>query len=117
MTLAYPAGVSLPGSGVLPVNDPTDPATRELLLDVALYNGLIIFFDTDMMLVTTVAAPPGHPVTLNGPYGFEEARFDCSPGTAVAADGFACAVVDEADPLGGVIPPEERPSCQVTVSP
>lgn len=102
---------------MLPVNDPTDPTTRELLLDLALYNGLVLFVDTDTMLVTTAVAASGSPVMLSGPYGFEEARFDCTPGAAVAPAGFACAVVDESDPLGQVIPPEERPSCQVTVSP
>jgi hypothetical protein len=117
VNLAYPMGVSLPGSGVLPVNDPTDPATRELLLDLALYDGLVVFFDTDTMLVTTVAAAAGRPVTLSGPYAFEEARFDCTPGAVVVPAAFACAVVDESDPLGQVIPPNERPSCRVTVSP
>ena len=117
VNLAYPAVVSLPGSGVLPVNDPTDPATRELLLDLSLYDGLVVFFDTDTMLVTTVAAAAGRPVTLSGSYGFEEARFDCTPGAVVAPGAFTCAVVDESDPLGQVIPPNERPSCRVTVSP
>jgi len=115
VNLAYPAGVSLPGKGALPIGDPADPATREVLLDAALYAGLVVFADTDAALVTTLALTTPEP--LSGPLAFEQARFDCVPSVAVDLAGFSCAVVDEADQLGAVIPPSQRPACQVVVSP
>src|SRR5262249_6707138 len=115
VNLGYPAGVSLPGMGALPVGDPANPATREVLLDAPLYAGLVIFADTDAALVTTLALTTPEP--LPGPLAFEQARFDCVPGVAVELAGFSCAVVDEADQLGAVIPPSQRPACQVVVSP
>ena len=113
VSLGYPPTVSLPGSGSLPVGDPNDPATREVLLDAALYNGLVIFNDTNTALITTLAL--SSPETLSAPLAFEQARFDCTPGTPIGA--FGCTVPDEADQLGAVIPPNQRPGCQVTVTP
>src|SRR5262249_35152014 len=80
VNLAYPAGVSLPGKGALPIGDPADPATREVLLDAALYAGLVVFADTDAALVTTLALTTPEP--LSGPLAFEQARFDCVPSVA-----------------------------------
>jgi hypothetical protein len=113
VSLAYPSAVSLPGSGALPVNDPTDPTTREVLLDLNLYNGFVFFFDNDTALVTTVAAP----ISLASPYPFERARFDCVNGAQIAPDAFSCSVVDESDSLGGVIPANQFPGCELTVTP
>jgi hypothetical protein len=115
VSLGYPANVSLPGSGVLPVGDPGDPATRELLLDPALYQGVIVFNDTDTALVTTIALTSAE--ALSGPLAFEGVRFDCSPGDQVAPGAFGCSVTDESDQLGVVIPPEQRPACEMVVGP
>lgn len=117
VSLTYPPSVGLPGTGSLPVNDPTDPTTRELLLDFALYNGLVLFVDNDAVLVTTVATAAQTPIQLVGPYPFEEARFTCSVGTIIAPDAFACSVIDESNPLGSVIPPDQRPACSLAVTP
>jgi len=111
--LDYPANVSLPGMGQLPVNDPSDPATREALLDLNLYNGFVIFVDTNVALRTSVA---GAPFALVAPYGFERARFDCASGTVLTRSTFTCAATDESDTLGGVIPPSQRPACVVTLA-
>jgi hypothetical protein len=111
--LSYPTSVVLPGSGSLPVNDPTDPTTREALIDFNLYNGFVIFFDSDTALDTSVA---GVPIPLGTTYPFVRGRFDCAVGTQVAPSGFACAVVDESDPLGGMINTDRRPACTVSVT-
>jgi hypothetical protein len=113
VSLSYPPTVSLPGSGSLPVGDPNDPATREVLLDAALYNGLVIFNDTNTALITTLAL--SSPEALSAPLAFEQVRFDCTPGMPIGA--FGCTVPDEADQLGAVIPANQRPACQVTVTP
>jgi len=111
--LDYPASVSLPGSGSLPTNDPTDPTTREALIDFSLYNGFVLFFDTDSSLQTSVA---GVPFGLGAPYGFERARFDCAMGTALVPSAFTCAVTDESDTLGGGVSVAQRPACTVVLS-
>jgi hypothetical protein len=116
VTLAYPGTVSLPGSGILPVNDPSDPTTRELLLDPELYNGLILFNDTDTTLVTSVVVTSAS-VSVTGPLPFELARFSCTAGNALAPGGFAATVSDESDALGNVIPIAQRPAAHVTLSP
>lgn len=113
MRLAYPATVTLPGSGSLPVNDPTDATTREALLDLNLYNGFVFFFDSDAAFDASVA---GIPIPLGSPYGFERVRFDCAEGTAIDPSAFACTVVDESDTLGGVVPASLRPGCVFTVT-
>src|SRR5262249_17939291 len=93
--LSYPASVVLPGSGDLPVNDPTDPTTREALIDFNLYNGFVDFFDSDTALDTSIA---GVQIPLGATYPFVRARFDCAAGTQVLPSAFACAVTEESDP-------------------
>jgi cysteine-rich repeat protein len=100
--LAYPSDTSLPGSGVLPVDDPSDPATRIVLLDQSLYAGLIIFNDTDTSLLTTIAPPSA--IVLAHSYPFERVTFDCSSGAVLRPTDFACTVPDESGPLGVVVP-------------
>ena len=112
--LDYPATVSLPGTGALPVNDPADPATREAMLDINLYNGFVFFFDTDTALQTSVA---GQPFSLGAPYPFERARFDCATGATLVPSAFTCAVTDESDTLGGGVAPAARPACSVMIAP
>src|SRR5262249_14098094 len=99
--LAYPTGVSLPGSGSLPVGDPSDPATRVVLLGDALYNGLVVFNDTDTFLKTTLALSA--PLQFIDPVPFERARFDCTAATAFSPTDFGCTILEEADALGGTI--------------
>jgi hypothetical protein len=111
--LDYPATVSLPGTGALPVNDPTDPTTRESMLDFNLYNGFVFFFDTDTALQTSVA---GQPFSLGAPYPFERARFDCATGAMIVPSAFTCAVTDESDTLGGAVAPSARPACAVAIA-
>jgi hypothetical protein len=112
--LAYPTSVSLPGTGSLPINDPSDPTTREALLDLNLYNGFVIFVDTDTALRTSVAV--SSPFSLAVPYGFVRARFDCTAGALLDRGAFTCAVTDESDSLGGTIGPPARPACTVTLA-
>jgi hypothetical protein len=111
--LDYPANASLPGSGQLAVNDPSDPATREAMLDFNLYSGFVLFFDTDTALKTSVA---GVPFSLGGPYPFERARFDCATGSVLTRAAFTCSVTDESDTLGGTIAPGQRPACNVVLT-
>jgi hypothetical protein len=110
--LDYPANASLPGSGQLAVNDPSDPTTREAMLDFNLYNGFVLFFDTDTALKTSVA---GVPFSLGGPYPFVRARFDCTTGSVLTRAAFTCLVTDESDTLGGTIAPGQRPACAVVL--
>jgi hypothetical protein len=95
------------------VNDPSDPATREALLDLDLYNGFVFFFDTDTLLRTSVA---GSPFSLGAPFPFVRARFDCGTGVTLVRAAFTCAVTDESDTLGGVVAPGQRPACVVTLA-
>ena len=98
----------------MPVNDPSDPTTREALLHLELYNGVTFFFDTDTVLKTSVA---GVPISLISPYSLVRARFDCAAGATLVRAQFTCAVTDEADSLGGHVSPSQRPACVVTLAP
>src|SRR5262249_23281855 len=46
-SIGYANDVRVPGAGVLPEGDPTEPTTPVLFLTQALYNGLVTFFDKD----------------------------------------------------------------------
>jgi cysteine-rich repeat protein len=112
--LAYPSAVTLPGSGILPVGDPMDPATRIVLLDQSLYTGLTVFNDTDTSLDTTIA--PASPVSLTAPLSFERITFDCTSGVPLRPTDFACTVPDESGPLGVFVPPDQRPACELSLA-
>jgi cysteine-rich repeat protein len=113
--LGYPTGVGIPGSGALPVGDPTDPATRIVLLDQDLYTGLIVFKDSDTALVTTVAT--SSPVRMGvAPLPFERVTFDCTSGARFTPSQFPCSVTDESGKLGNTIPAEQRPACAVALT-
>jgi len=122
--VGYPAAVSMPGSGILPVNDPTDPATLIVLLSTTpmndnLYDALVTFFDSDtaapLALETLLTFNQTANVILSQPLPFERARFSCTPGTALSAASFTCTVSGEEDRLGRVIPTDQRPACVLTL--
>ena len=60
LQVAYPPSVSFPGSQYIPVDDPTDPATRIVLLggpyDLYDAGALINFFDYDTSIRTRLPA-------------------------------------------------------------
>jgi hypothetical protein len=123
--VAYPSAVSMPGTGFLPVNDPTDPATLIVLLSdtppgVNLYDGLTTFFDADTAAPTTLRTLLTLNQTANLIFSqavpFQRARFTCTPGAALAASSFVCTVPSEADLQGRTIPPEQRPDCTLTLA-
>jgi cysteine-rich repeat protein len=111
----YPTSVSIPGSGPLPVGDPSDPATRVVLLSDAFYNGLVVFNDTDAALQTTLALSA--PLQLQESVPLERARFDCTPATKFTPTDFVCTILQEADALGAKIEQSAFPACQVQVMP
>ena len=122
--ISYPATVSMPGSGILPVGDPTDPATLIALLSTTpmnddLYDGLVTFFDSDtaapLTLETLLTFNQTANVILSQALPFERARFSCTPGTALSAASFTCTVSSEEDRLGRVIPTDQRPPCVLTL--
>jgi hypothetical protein len=125
--VGYPASVSMPGSGILPVNDPTDPATLIVLLSTTpmnddLYDGLVSFFDSDSptapprALETLLTFNQTANVILSQPLALERARFTCTPGAALSATNFTCMVSSEEDRLGRVIPTDQRPACSIELS-
>jgi hypothetical protein len=123
--VAYPSAVSMPGTGFLPVNDPTDPTTLIVLLSdtppgVNLYDGLTTFFDADTAAPTTLRTLLTLNQTANLIFSqavpFERARFTCTPGAALAANSFVCTVADEADLQGHEIPLNQRPDCSLILA-
>jgi hypothetical protein len=38
------------------------------------------------------------------------------PGTAITAANFTCTVPQEANSIGGTVPPEQRPPCVLTLA-
>ena len=130
--IGYPASVSMPGSGFLPVNDPSDPATLIVFLSMTpgqnnLYDGSQTLFDADTAAPFLLKAaltfnpplPPNDPganVVFNQVVPFERARFTCTPGTGISAANFTCTISQEVNALGGNVPPEQRPSCVLTLA-
>lgn len=112
--LTYPSGLSIPGSGPLPVGDPTDPTTNPKLLDLDLYAGLVYFVDTDTLLRTLVTISGTIPLGTALPY--EQAIFDCTPGDAFTAAALACHVTDAANNLGVTIDSSLWPDCGVVLT-
>jgi hypothetical protein len=125
--IGYPASVSMPGTGFLPVNDPTDPATLIVFLSMTpgqdnLYDGTQTLFDADTTapfalkaaLTFNPASPPSDPganVIFNQVVPFERARFTCTAGTALSVSAFSCTVSQEVNSIGGNVPMEQRPTC------
>jgi cysteine-rich repeat protein len=116
LTLGYASGLSIPGSGNLPVDDPTDPATRVALLDLDLYNGLVLFTDSDTVLTTNVASSTSFSQSTALP--FERVIFDCAPNAVFDAGQLQCGITEETDSLGAAIKPDSGrlPSCNVVLT-
>jgi len=123
--LAYPTAVGLLGTGFLPVNDPTDPATRVALLSftppgINLYDGLQTFFDADTTLPHTLRTLLSFNQTANlifsQPVLFERVLFDCTAGTPVSLASFTCTIPSEVDALARPIPPAQRPACSMVLT-
>jgi hypothetical protein len=124
LSVDYPAPVSFPGSQFLPLEDPTDPASRIVLLGgpYDLYNSgaLITLFDYDTSIRTVVAGG-----IYNGNNGFlvfnlpaipfERIRFDCPPGTVIPGAGFKCVINGMINQVGGAISPDAQPDCKLTL--
>ena len=123
--IGYPATVTMPGTGQLPVNDPSDPTTLIALLSatpgqINLYDGLTNFFDSDtaqpFVLRTLLTFNLTANVIFNQPVPFERARFTCTAGSALSVANFTCTVPQEVNSIGGVVPPEQRPPCVLTLA-
>ena len=125
--LGYPASVSMPGTGFLPVNDPADPTTLIALLSadfsgvgINLYDGNTTFFDVDtaspLTLKTLLTLNPTANLIFNQMVPFERARFTCTPGAALGAASFPCTVTSEVDILSRTIPANQRPACSVRLA-
>ena len=127
--VVYPAAVSMPGTGLLPVNDPSDPTTLIALLSHApgtgidLYDGDQFFFDVDSAAPLTLRTVlrlnfgPGHTdLIFNQVVPFERARFTCTPGAPLSSTSFACTMTQEVTAIGATVPPEQRPPCVLTLA-
>jgi hypothetical protein len=124
LQVAYPPSVSFPGSQDIPVDDPTDPATRIVLLggpyDLYDAGALINFFDYDTSIRTAIAGG-----TLNGNTGFlvfnfpeipfERIRFDCPADAQLSAAQFPCTINQMVNQIGGNVPTDAQPVCKVTL--
>jgi cysteine-rich repeat protein len=115
LSLGYPSGLSLPGTGSLAPDDPSDPAAHIVLLDPDLYNGLVVFNDSDTILKTAVAGTDTF--SLSNAFPFERVSFDCTAGELFSAGQFSCTVTDESDKLGGTISESRRPDCSAALVP
>jgi cysteine-rich repeat protein len=125
LSVAYPTSVSFPGTDFLPEEDPSDPASRLILLGAPydLYDSgaLITFFDSGTFIGTAVAggtlnAQPGF-VILNFPQiPFERIRFDCVSDAELTAAMFPCTFQGMTNALGNAVPPDQRPDCKITLS-
>ena len=123
--LTYPNTVSMPGTGFIPVTDPSLPTTLIALLTSVpggpdLYDGLQSFFDADTSPPFTLKVLDNlnstANVLFNVVFPFERARFTCTAGAALTAANFGCTIVSENDFLGRSIPVNQRPACQLTLS-
>src|SRR5262249_16070406 len=126
LDITYPNSVSMPGTGFLPVNDPSDPATLIVQLTfnppdgINLYDGLISFFDAEspppLTLKSLLNLKPTPNLIFNQVVPFERARFTCTAGAALTAASFGCTVFSENDSIGRSIDANQRPACQLTLT-
>ena len=124
ISIGYPASVSFPGSQFLPVEDPSDPASRLILLGGSynLYDGTVVtFFDYDTSIRTVISGGqilrqqrlpdlqfPGDP--------FERIRFDCVSDAPLTRTNFPCTIAKMVNQIGGDISPSSQPECKVTLA-
>jgi hypothetical protein len=120
ISVQYPPAVSFPGSGFLPVGDPSDPATRIVLLGggTNLYDQtLVTFFGSGSAIETLVTA--GQAFLKNGfdhvDLPFERITFDCPAGNQVTEADFPCTIDQLTNQLGSVIDPSQSPACEITL--
>jgi cysteine-rich repeat protein len=112
--IAYPAALSIPGSGLA-------PTVRQRVTDLTGGAGLSAVADrdndadgVDETLRNAYAATAPNTV----PFGpFELIHFDCPDGTLVRAHDLQCATPHASDPLGGSIDSERMPLCLVGIAP
>lgn len=128
LSIGYPPSVSFPGSQFLPLEDPSDPASRIVLLGgpFDLYNvgALISLFDYDTSIRTLIS---GGTLPSNGNNGFmilnfpeipfERIRFDCPADTEVTAAAFPCTINQMVNQIGGTVPMDELPECKIPLPP
>jgi hypothetical protein len=125
VTVGYPPSLSFPGSQFLPVEDPSDPASRLILLGgpFNLYDGTLVnFFDSDTSIRTIVSGAATNLVKFSSQdtdpahqVPFERIRFDCISDGELTAGTFPCTrkIVNK---LGQPLPPNELPDCRITLS-
>jgi len=123
--LTYPGTVSMPGTQLLPVNDPNDPTTLIVLLSrdpngINLYDGSQTFYDADssapFKLKILLTLNDTANLIFNQVVPFERARFTCTPSSALSASSFPCVVSSEVDVTARPIPADQRPNCTVGFS-
>jgi cysteine-rich repeat protein len=124
LSIGYPASVSFPGSQFLPVEDPSDPASRLILLGGSynLYDGTVVtFFDYDTSIRTVIS---GGQISGNNGFlvfnfpeiPFERIRFDCLSDAPLTRTNFPCTIAKMVNQIGGDIPPSGQPECKVTLA-
>src|SRR5262249_45496183 len=114
--VAYPAPLSIPGSGLA-------PTVRQRVTDLTGGVGLSAVADRDtngdgvdgtLRNAYAATSPQSVPV----PFGpFELIHFDCPEGTLVRAHDLPCTIPHASDSLGGQIDPTRMPLCLVGVAP
>jgi cysteine-rich repeat protein len=123
ISIGYPASVSFPGSQFLPLEDPSDPASRLILLGgpYNLYDGTVVtFFDYDTSIRTVIS---GGQVDGNSGFlifnfpeiPFERIRFDCPSDAQLTRAAFPCTIGKMVNQIGGDIPPSAQPECKVAL--
>jgi cysteine-rich repeat protein len=123
ISIGYPPSVSFPGSQFLPLEDPSDPASRLILLGgpYNLYDGTVVtFFDYDTSIRTVIsggqiAGNSGFLIFNFPEIPFERIRFDCVSGMPVTRAAFPCTITKMVNQIGGDIPPSAQPECKVTL--
>jgi cysteine-rich repeat protein len=123
MSVGYPPSVGFPGSQFLPLEDPSDPASRLILLGgpYNLYDGTVVtFFDYDTSIRTVisggqVAGNSGFLIFNFPEIPFERIRFDCVSDAPLTRAAFPCTISKMVNQIGGDVPPSAQPECKVTL--
>jgi cysteine-rich repeat protein len=123
ISIGYPPSVGFPGSQFLPVEDPSDPASRLILLGgpYNLYDGTVVtFFDYDTAIRTVIsggqiAGNSGFLIFNFPEIPFERIRFDCVPDAPLTRAAFPCTISKMVNQIGGEVPPTAQPECKSTL--
>jgi hypothetical protein len=122
ISIGYPSSVSFPGTQFFPLEDPSDPASRLILLGgpFNLYDmTLVTFFDYETSIRTAITGgglPPNGDgfIWFNVPeVPFERIRFDCPSDAELLASAFPCTINKIVNELGSDVAP---PDCKVTIA-